>query len=392
MRIVNVEPILLSVPIGNGGLRWSGGSTDTLGTCLVRVTTDDGLTGLGDAYGLGCYAPEVGAAVTRWMADLLVGEDASDIRGSVTRLWGSCLFWGRSGAAVAVISAIENALWDIAGKAAGKPVYELLGGPVHDAVPIYASGGLDAPVEETVREIVQSLEAGFRVVKVRVGHGPAADRSRIAALREAVGWDVGIAVDAVMGHHPYPWSASEAIAVARAMADFDIRWFEEPCAAYDYDGYAAVRRAGVIPVSGGESSCMVAEFRHFFERSALDIAQPDAAHAGGVLELLRIAELAAKYDVTVAPHSWGSGACLMANYHAAFACPNVGMVEYPVIDNPLRTELLREPLRIVGGSLQRPTQPGLGIDLTEETIARYPYIAMTRIDMPQRRLTYATDG
>jgi L-alanine-DL-glutamate epimerase-like enolase superfamily enzyme len=298
MRITAVDPILLGATLPpDRPIRWSGGEATVLPTLLIQVHTDEGLSGLGDCYAIGCFSPEVGAGIARYFEAQLVGEDPLHVERLTRQLWHRSLYWGRSGAGIAVISTIENALWDIKGQALGQPVHALIGGVVHARLPLYASGGLDCPDDQFVEELRQYKADGFRTVKIRIGHDVERDRAKIQLARETLGASIRLAVDAVQGHNPDPWSAADAIRVGRAIEEFDIAWFEEPCANYDYDGYATVRRAVRMPVSGGESSYTIHEFRHFFDRGALDIAQPDAVSSGGIVECLRIAALAATHGV-----------------------------------------------------------------------------------------------
>jgi len=373
MKITAIEPILLTAPLSGGDVRWSGGTIPMLNACLVRVHTDEGLTGLGETYGGGLFAPESARAVVEHFATLAVGEDATHIVGIWQRLYAGTLFWGRAGLVVSVLSALEMALWDIAGQALQVPTHRLLGGVAHARLPVYASGGLDKSDDVFMQELESYLEAGFRSVKIRIGYGPRADAHRVELARKTVGPDVRLMVDAVMGHNPDPWRAAEAIAVAEALREYDLTWFEEPCAASDYTGYATVRSRSPIAIAGGESSTTIHEFKHFFERGALDIAQPDAAHCGGIREFVRIATLADAAGVRIVPHAWGSGPALTSNYHAAFATPACFTVEYPTINNPLRQELLVEPLQQQDGYLLPPTAPGLGLKLTNAIMERYPY-------------------
>lgn len=374
MKITRVEPVLLSVPLPEGNrVRWSGGEIDVLPTFLVRIHTNAGLCGLGDSYGVGLFAPGVARALVEYYAPMLEGADPMDVARLTNELYMRSLFWGRSGAPVSIISTIENALWDIKGQALGVPVYQLLGGAAHARLPIYASGGLDRPPEGTRRELEGYVEQGFRAIKIRIGHDPQRDRAKVALARQTVGDGVQLMVDAVQGHNPRPWSSSQALTSARAIEEFRPAWLEEPCAAYDYEGYAEVRQGTTIPIAGGESSTMLYEFRHFFDRAALDIAQPDAVHAGGILECLRIAALAEASGVRIAPHAWGSAVCLMANYHFGFVARNCAYLEYPTFGNPLRDELLTTPLRIEDGHLLPPEAPGLGVRLPDSVLERYPY-------------------
>jgi L-alanine-DL-glutamate epimerase-like enolase superfamily enzyme len=382
MKITAVEPVILSATLPpDRPVSWSGGETPALPTLLVQVHTDEGLSGLGDCYALGSFAPEVGAAIVDHFASALIGQDPRAVGRLSKDLWYSSLYWARSGAGIAVISTIENALWDIKGQALGQPVHMLLGGPVHERLPIYASGGLDQPDDLLARELREYVAAGFQMVKIRIGHDVARDRAKVALARETLGPGIRLGVDAVQGHNPEPWSAAEAIEVGRAIAEYDIAWFEEPCANYDYDGYRTVRQAVPMPVTGGESSYTIHEFRHFFSRGALDVAQPDVVSSGGIAECQRIAALADAYGVQIVPHSWGTAACNLANYHFAFATLNCPRLEYPTYGNPLRDELLIEPVKIVDGALLPPTAPGLGVRLTEEIRAKYRYVPATRTRM-----------
>lgn len=366
MKIASVKALNVTVPFRpEDQFHWSGGSLTEFSTTFVVVETDKGISGIGESYN-GVFAPAVTAAAVEHLAPLLLGRDPLPVGSHALRMFRSGLFWGRSGMAVGALSAIENALWDIAGKVHGVPVHALLGGPIHESLTLYASGGLERPLDLTRREVAGYLDEGYRAMKVRIGYGVERDRAKVAAVREVIGEDPMLMVDAVQGHNPKPWSAAEALPVVHALAEYDLSWFEEACGAYDYSGYARVRDQARVPVSGGESSCMLYEFQHFFRQGCLDIAQPDASHAGGILECLRIAAAADAVGARIAPHSWGSAPNLMANYHFAFACPNAFVAEYPTIANPLRSEMLTEPLQVENGKLLPPTAPGLGVELPRD--------------------------
>jgi len=371
MKITRVETILLSVPPPEP-VRWSGGVLTTIHASLVQVHTDEGVSGLGEPY-LGIFAPEATRGIVESLEPLLVGEDPTQVTRLHHKMQAGTLFWARNGAGLAVIGALETALWDILGKLRGQPVYELLGGKAHDRLPLYASGGLDKPIEPLVEEMKEYRAQRLKAVKVRIGSGLKLDVVKVERVREALGPDIDLMVDAVQGHNPEPWSAGQAIEAARALEPYQIRWFEEPCAATDHSGYAHVRRHTSIPVAGGESSVSVHEFRRFFEAGALDIAQPDTAHAGGIIECRKIAALAESYGVRLAFHSWASAAMLAPNYHLAFATPSCDILEYPTWGYPLIQALFTEPLRIEQGYVYPPTAPGLGIHLPEEVRRKYPF-------------------
>ncbi|MGE3797618.1 MAG: mandelate racemase/muconate lactonizing enzyme family protein [Thermomicrobiales bacterium] len=384
MKITALEPILLTAPLGSGSVTWSGGTLTKVNLTLVRVHTDEGITGLGETYG-GLFAPLTAKAIFEHFASLAVGQDAANITGIWQRLWAGSMFWGRSGMAVSVLSAIEMALWDINGKALGVPAWRLIGGLAHESIPVYASGGLDQSSADFQRELTGYAEEGFGAIKFRIGHGASQDGAKAELARKTMGDDFTLMCDAVQGHNPNPWRAADAIAVADALADYGLAWFEEPCSATDYAGYAAVRAKARMPIAGGESSVTIHEFKHFFDRGALDIAQPDAGHAGGMWEYLRIANLADAFGVRVVPHAWGSGPLIMANLHCAFANPATFMFEFPTIHNPLRLELLVEPLVMTNGIVTPPTAPGLGVDLPDSLIERYPFEPGTEVRMVSTR-------
>ncbi|MBI3989353.1 MAG: mandelate racemase/muconate lactonizing enzyme family protein [candidate division NC10 bacterium] len=382
MKITKVEPILLSVPMPEEYIvRWSGGEMAVVHVVLVRVHTDEGITGLGDTYAGGFFYPSAAKGLLEHFEALLLGEDPFNVEGMYQKLWWKSQFWGRVGAAVNAISAIENALWDVKGKALGLPVWQLLGGLAHPKLLIYASGGLEKPKERTRAEMEGYVKDTFKAVKIRVSTDVKEAVEKVKFCREVLGPDVQLMVDAVMGSHPEPWSAKEAIQFARAIEPYDISWLEEPCWAADIEGYAEVRRATMIPISGGETSATIHEFKGFFEKGALDIVQPDACLSGGLLECKRVATLAAAYGVRVAPHAWGSAATVLANVHWAFTTPNVFIHEYPTWGFPLRDELLVEPLEIKDGYLYPPKGPGLGVELRKETIERYPFKGGIGADM-----------
>jgi L-alanine-DL-glutamate epimerase-like enolase superfamily enzyme len=374
MKIARVEGVLLSAPLSpEHVVRWSGGEMAVAHAALVRIHTDDGLVGVGDTYAGGWFYPQAAKALLEHFEPLLLGEDPREVARLAHALRSRSLYWGRVGAGLNAISAIENALWDLAGKARGVPAWQLVGSLAHRRLPLYASGGLEKPRDRTVAELDGYVKAGFRAVKIRVStdHDRAVEKVRLC--RETLGPEIALMVDAVMGSHPDPWSAKEAIRFARAIEPYDVAWLEEPCAAHDVEGYAAVRRATPIPVSGGETSYTVHEYRRFFDAEALDIVQPDACTSGGLLECVRIAALAEARSVRVAPHAWGSAATVLANLHWAFTQPSVFIHEYPTWGFPLRDELLAEPLSIVDGHVLPPAAPGLGVELRPDVLERYAW-------------------
>lgn len=370
LRIASVETVLLSHK--GAPLRWSGGTLHGFTAGLVRITTDSGVYGLGESYA-GFFAPEVMAAIVDFYRPILVGQDPSRI----ADLWALCysrsLYWGRRGINVSVLSAIESALWDLCGKALGKPVHELLGGARRASLPLYASGGMDQTDDELTAEQRGYIRDGYRASKIRIGHDAATDEHKVAVASAALEGKVALAADAVQGSNPAPWDAQKAIAVGRLLEPYNLLWLEEPCAADDVEGYRLCRASLDMPIAGGETATTARHLAQLIEDDCFDIAQPDAAHLGGILEVVKIGIVARDRGVALAMHVWGCGASMMSNYHAGFATDTCAWLEHPTVANPLRDLLLVEPLRLVDGAIRPPTAPGLGIDLPPEVEEQYRY-------------------
>jgi D-galactarolactone cycloisomerase len=374
MKITRVESVLLSAELAEEHIvRWSGGEMSIANAALVVIHTDEGIQGLGDTYAGGWFYPKAAAAMIEHFEPLLLGEDPRQPVALAEKLRAKSLYWGRVGAAINAISAIENALWDITGKAAGLPVYQLIGGLAHERLMVYASAGLEKSRDAVVAEMEQHLADGFRGVKIRVSTDLERALEKVRLCREVLGPQTKLMVDAVMGSHPAPWDAKTALRFARAIEPYDIAWLEEPCAGDDYAGYATVRAGTSIPIAGGETSFGMGEFMHFLRAGSLDVVQPDACTSGGIVECQRIAIAAAAHGVKVAPHAWGSSATITANLHWAFTQPNVTVQEFPAWGFPMRDALLAEPLDLRDGYLYPPATPGLGVQLTDELRRRFAW-------------------
>ncbi len=374
VKIVSIESILLSVPLeGEKAARWSGGEMSVANASMVRVRTECGLEGIGDTYSGGWFYPEAAGAMIRQFEALLLGEDPRNVPMLTRKMTSSCKYWGRVGAAINAISAIENALWDIAGKDANVPVWKLIGGLANEKLEYYASAGLEKPDELMAEEMKGYVRDGVPGVKIRTSTDLTRAVDKVARCRELLGPDIKLMVDAVMGSHPDPWDFKTALRFARAIEEFDVAWLEEPCAADDYEGMAELRAVSPVAISGGETLFGLKEFSHLINRRCVDIIQPDACTSGGISECLRIAGAAAMNNITVVPHAWGSSATVMANVHWAFAAPNVRLQEFPTWGFPLRDELMVEPMRFEDGCILPPMAPGLGVNLTEEVIETYAW-------------------
>lgn len=374
MKITRVEPILLSYeyqPQEQWG--WSGGEVKVWHTSLVRVWTEEGIYGLGE-MGTGHYIPEAAKAICNFLAHTLIGQDPFEINVLFDRMYKLGANWGRRGIAMGVISGIENALWDLKGKALGVPVSTLLGGKFRKSIRAYASGGMEQPNDSLIREVNSYLEAGFTAVKIRGGYNAKRDVEKVKAIRQALGYDFDLAIDCGQGYVPFAWSAKEAIRVVQSLEEYELMFIEEPCRTDELDVYARVRAAsGMTPIAGGENGCSIYEYKALIDHGCLDIIQPDVTHAGGLSEVKRAADYAALQGITVAPHVFRSGASFAAHLHLLSAIPNALICEFQQVANPLREELLNQPLKMVNGEILIPEEPGLGIHLTDEIINKYPY-------------------
>jgi L-alanine-DL-glutamate epimerase-like enolase superfamily enzyme len=370
MRITDVRPVLLTHPYGSEpeGRR---------SACLVEVETDTGITGVGETYA-GVYVPEVAASIIELFKPLIVGQDPTAPEAVYRVAYRATSYFGRTGLTVMVLSAIENALWDIAGQARGVPVHALLGGAVHDELPVYGSGGpFTMSIPELVGQAADTRRRGLRGFKLRVNffrYQPEAEVERVAAVREVLGRDMALAIDAVQNYNPRPWSVKEAARMLRMLEPFNLAWAEEMLPPFDPHPYAELRRATSTPISGGEGLTTAVQCEQWLRAGAFDLLQPDATIIGGIGEARRACAAAAVHSIPVAMHIWGSAPTLAANIHVAFATPNCIWVEHPVLGNPLESELFVEPLVIRDGQLQPPTTPGLGIRLTSDLRAKYQFV------------------
>ena len=385
MKITRVSADWLHVPIPEERQHRSDfGVTRAFDSTLVRVETDAGITGFGEAkaaVGSAGNNLALAACVERELGPLLIGEDPRDI----SRLWdvmynGSRAHYaisrghvfpvlGRRGLTVSAISGIDMALWDILGKELDRPVWQLIGGRRHAAMPAYASGGW-APTAGIVAELQSFLDrGGFKAVKMRVGSGDGTlghSIERVHAAREGLGPDIDIFCDA---HGTF--AVAEAKRFCRAVADCHIGWLEEPVTADDKAGQAEIRASTDIPIASGESEFTRFAFRDLALLRAADIFQPDLSIAGGITEAIRIEALAAAHQIRFAPHLWGGACTFAAGLHVLAAATSGFIVEYSVGANPMLHELAEEDFTVVDGMLEIPDRPGLGVTIDEAFAARY---------------------
>ena len=379
MKITDIKPILLSYKYSEKeAWGWSGGSIKVWHTALVQVFTDEGIYGLGE-MGTGHYMPQVAAAVVDFLRPTVVGQDPFKTEVIYDRLYKLGANWGRRGVAQGVIGGIEMALWDIKGKALNVPVHVLLGGKHFDRIKAYASGGMEQPVDSLVKEVEGYLKKGYKAVKIRGGYPieTGRDRANVKAVRDALGYDFDLMLDAGQGYVPYPWATSEAIRFCDELAEVKLRFIEEPARTDDVKGYAKITAASKTPIAGGENSCSIFELKTLCDNDCVDIIQPDACQAGGIGVIKRAADYAAFSGKQIAPHVFRSGISHSAHLNILSTCPNALFCEHQQVANPLLTELLIEPIEFKDGYFTVPDLPGLGVFINDDIINKYPFLPGT---------------
>lgn len=351
MTIRSVSAIPLSMPFDIGGPKpMLAGKPREMEMLLIRVETDQGLVGWGEAFGFAVW-PSTKAAIEALVSPMAVGRDEADIAGIMNDLTRKFHLLGRSGPVMYALSGLDIALWDLAGKAAGKSVSELLGGRRRESVPAYASLMRYTDPDIVARNSARAVAEGYRTIKL---HEIGVEQVRRA--RQAIGPDIKLTVDTNC-----PWTAEEAISMAVQMKDLDLHWLEEPVfPPEDHASLARVRREAPVATAAGENAAGYLEFKAMFEAGAVDFAQPSATKVGGISELMRIARLAREYGVALAPHSPYVGPGLLATVHVLAALEDEIELEYCycTIDvNPLG-----DAVQASGARVAVPTGPGLGRD------------------------------
>ena len=347
---------------------------------LVEVLTDEGLVGWGEAFAQGLEPPQIAAAaIEHALAPLVTGRDPLDTEVLWHRMYHHTRDYGRKGSVVAAISAVDTALWDIAGKLHGLPIHKLLGGAFRTRIQPYATGFYriegQGEAARLADEALRHFDAGFTLMKVKLGYGVEDDIACMNAIGRALqGKPVRLMVDT---NHAY--GRAEALRLGRALADFDLRWYEEPVVPEDRQGYAEMRRQLPMPIAGGENEHTLFGFGELLGAGCVDVAQPDIGSCGGLTAGRHIAALAQAHGVMVNPHVWGSAvaqaaavqylAALPVAHHSLFATQPV--LEYDRSAHPFRQQLVTRPLQMLDGWVDVPDAPGLGIEVDRQVLQRF---------------------
>jgi D-galactarolactone cycloisomerase len=388
MKITDIRTIPLTFRAPNPAMS-AGGANAARNALLVEIETDTGLIGLGEAGAAGGPLISTETIIQQELRPMLLGEDPAMIEAHWQKMFARTRQHGRRGIVMHAISGIDIALWDLAGKSTGQPLYRLLGG-FTDRIEVYASGGFyqrGKDLAALTDEAAGYVAKGFKAMKMKVGRTRpigsnlrsltadaevcqitvAEDIARVAAVRKALGPEPRLMVDANC-----VWSPAVAIAMGKALEPYDIFWIEESVATDDIDGSAEVARALPMAIAGYETEIGLYGYRELITRRAIDIAQPDLVWSGGFSECRRIAALAHAHNMMVAPHAFSSAVLLASALHFAASIPNGLMVELDQTAHALRDELLRERITTDGnGMVHLSDAPGLGIALDPAAVDRY---------------------
>lgn len=373
--IRSVRTVLLSSPYADAEDPeikecFPNGPKRTIG--MVELTLDTGTTGIGEGY-LAVFAPLVFKSIVELLTPYLVGRDAFDIPRRVADMRSVCDYWSLQGAARHVISAVEIALWDAMGKTKGEPVHALLGKAEAQSLQIYGSGGCCDRKEQFLRELDLLEGKGIGLYKIR---SVKTDLRRTAwVLEEAAARGIGVGVDMCQNLADPPQSVADAAGFIEGVArltSVPMVFVEEALGPDAPENFRALRERIDVPVYGGEIITTPKEMIDRLEAGTYDGVQPDASVIGGISAVMEVFAAARPAGVRVIVHAWGGPAAIMASYHAAFAGGG-DLVEWPMLYHPLTDDMIGGRARIVDGRLLRPDAPGIGVSLTPEIEARYPF-------------------
>ena len=342
----------------------------------VKVHTDEGIYGVGEAYS--CGPDKATVEVIRDFEEWLIGRDPRDIEGLWQLLYAGSRFPGGS-VVNAAISGIEHALWDIAGKAANLPVYRLLGGKCRDKIRVYQSPHGRTPQDLAANAVALIEKYGYTAIKM----GPMPPdwqkmpwnralreaEARVAAVRDAVGPDIDIGLDP----HAAIFEPARAMELCQVVAQYRPFFVEEPLRPENYDALAKLAQHVTVPLATGEMLYTRHEFRDLLKLQAVDIIQPDVCLTGGLWEMKKIAALADAHYVNIAPHNPCGPLATAVNVHFAASTHNFLILEYHADDEAPRRDIVDEPIKLVNGYLELPEKPGLGIDLNEDALGKFPF-------------------
>ena len=356
---------------------------------LVEIETDEGITGWGECFGPGNIALANKYIVEKVIQPLIIGEDPINKEYIWHKVYNLLRDSGQKGMPIQALSGIDIALWDILAKKAKLPLYQLLGGKTNNKIPVYGYGMMlqKKPVEELCelfkKEANQIKEKKFKAMKMKVGLGPKEDLMLVSAVREAIGNNFKLMVDA---NHAY--NRNDALYVGKGLDEMEIYWFEEPVAPEDYDGYKELKEKLKTNIAGGEAEFTKYGWNQLIKNNCIDIAQPEVCGLGGITEYLKVSALAQSNFIPIVNHVWGSALSVAVNLHLLTSLPDMpgglfptkSMLEFDTTEkNIFITDLAEEKISILDqvkdkdGFASPLENIGIGINPKKDFIKEYEY-------------------
>ncbi len=356
---------------------------------LVEVETDEGITGWGECFGPGNIALANKYVVEKVIQPLIKGDDPLNKEYIWHKVYNLLRDSGQKGMPIQALSGIDIALWDILAKKANLPLYQLLGGKTNNKIPVYGYGMMlqKKPVEELCElfknEANQIKEKNFKAMKMKIGMGPKKDLKLVSAVRDAIGSEFKLMVDA---NHAY--NKNDALYVGRGLDEMNIYWFEEPVAPEDYDGYKELKKKLNTNIAGGEAEFTKYGWNQLIKNNCIDIAQPEVCGLGGITEYLKVSALAQSNFIPIVNHVWGSALSVAVNLHLLTSLPDMpgglfptkSMLEFDTTEkNIFITDLAEEKFSILdqvknkNGFASSLENIGIGINPNKDFIKEYEY-------------------
>ncbi len=360
MKIRDVRPVIISMPFIRTGVPLPKPNSSTI--VIVQVTTDDGITGIGQSFTTPSSnsAFTVAKAVETMIKPKAVGRDPMAIAGLWDEMYYAFYSVGRSGITIAALSGFEIALWDIKGKALNTPVYQLLGGLAHDKLRAFASLSQYAKPAEAAKAAETVAGQGFTALKMHFN-----DIDTLAAVRKSVGDKMDVGVDITANNR---WDVAAAVRMGREFEKYNPYWLEQPVFPHDdYDGLAEVRAKLNVPLATGEDEYTARSFTRLIEKRAADYLQPSIVKIGGILQEKKVFAMAGAFNLRVAPNCWSNGPAMAATLHVCFSEPDAFIIETPVDESeaPILAASITPPEK---GYWQPPEGAGLGIEFDEKAL------------------------
>lgn len=366
MKIVDVKADLISAPLKIIH-KASTYTYERMQSVLVTIETDEGIKGYGEA--MARFAPRATKLIiVDGFREKLIGRDPLDIEVIWRDLFSLMRPKGHyKGYFIEALSGIDIALWDVIGKYFGKPIYKLIGGKYRDKLYTYYGSIAYTERGELLNEVKKYLDMGFKAIKLKIGFGIREDIERIKTIREELGYDFELFLDATSAYN-----VTKAIKLATSVEKYEISWLEEPVPPEDLEGYKEIKKKTSIPIAGGESLFTKIDFKNYITEGALDIIQPSVSRAGGITETKKILALAEAYDLMYAPFvGFNSIISLAASMHLSASSPIFYVQEYDPNPNPLKHDIVKERIDLFeNGYLKVPEKPGLGIEIDESYVEK----------------------